>query len=201
METAHDIFHTIEPVFNKHKTTPHVECELRLGRFVGKRFDANVGETIWRQVVAALEKYQGWESSTTSASEVYYKGDLRMTVDGETDEQELYRKRRVSNTELKLNNRPLDARFSVSTEEPVNPETLGEDDEWDQCRCRKRKSFVRKNLRIDCTVVTGGDVDPDAEDDTEYQVEMEIIDPTKVGDRDTAFNIFYKLQDILTTIK
>ena len=59
METAHDIFHTIEPVFNKHKTTPHVECELRLGRFVGKRFDANVGETIWRQVVAALEKYQG----------------------------------------------------------------------------------------------------------------------------------------------
>jgi len=32
-------------------------------------------------------------------------------------------------------------------------------------------------------------------------VEMEIIDPTKVGDRDTAFNIFYKLQDILATIK
>jgi hypothetical protein len=89
----------------------------------------------------------------------------------------------------------------VSTEDPVSPDIMGEDDEWEQCRCRKRKSFVRKNLRIDCTVVTGGVVDPDAEDDTEYQVEMEIVDVTKVGDRDTAFNIFYKLQDILATIK
>jgi hypothetical protein len=201
METAHDVFHAIEPVFNRHKTTPHVECEVRLGRFVGKRFDANVGETTWKQVVNALDGYKGWESVATSASEVYYKGDLRMVVDGETDEQELYRKKRVSNTELKLNNRPLDARFSVSTEEPVDPDTMGEDDEWEQCRCRKRKSYIRKNLRIDCTIVTGGDVDPDAEDDTEYQVEMEVVDVTQVGDKDTAFNLFYKLQDILATIK
>ena len=201
MQTAHEVFNAIEPVFNRHKTTPHVECEVRLGRFVGKRFDANVGETTWKAVVAALERYDGWESSTTTASEVYYKGDLRMVVDGETDEQELYRKKRVSNTELKLSGRPLDARFSVSTEEPVDPDVLGDDDEWEQCRCRKRKSFVRKNLRSDCTVVTGGDVDPDAEDDTEYQVEMEVVDVTQVEDRDTAFNIFYKLQDILDTIK
>jgi hypothetical protein len=201
METAQHVFKSVEPVFNKHKMSEHIECEVRLGRFVGKRFDANVGETTWKAIVSALEKYQGWESCVTTASEVYYQGDLRMVVDGETDEQELFRKKRISNTELKLDGRPLDARFSVSTEEPVDPETLGENDEWEQCRCRKRRSFVRKNLRIDCTVVSGGDVDPDAEDDTEYQVEMEIIDPTKVGDKDTAFNIFYKLQDILDTIK
>lgn len=201
METAHQVFHAVEPVFNKHKDTPHVECEVRLGRFVGNRFDANVGETIWHQVVNALEKYDGWESKSTTASEVYYKEDLRMIVDGATDDQELYRKKRITNTELKLKDRPLDARFSVSIEEPVDPASMGEDDEWEQVRCRTRKSFVRKNLRIDCTVVTGGDVDPDAEDDTEYQVEMEIVDPTRVGDRDTAFNIFYKLQDILATIK
>ena len=201
MQTAHDVFHAIEPVFNKHKTTPHVECEVRLGRFEGKRFNADLGETTWKQVVEALGKFKGWENTSTTSSEVYYKGDLRMVVDGETDEQELYRKKRVSNTELQLVGRPLDARFSVSTEDPVDPDTMGEDDEWEQVRCRRRKSFVRKNLRIDCTVVTGGDVDPDAEDDTEYQVEMEVVDVTQVGDRDTAFNIFYKLQDILDTIK
>tara|TARA_B110000285_G_scaffold220080_1_gene271453 strand:- start:3216 stop:3821 length:606 start_codon:yes stop_codon:yes gene_type:complete len=201
MESAHQVFHAIEPVFERYKNSDHVECEVRLGRFTGNRFDANIGKTHWTTIVKCLEAYKDWESKSETGTEVYYKNSIRLVVNEDTEEQELYEKKRIQNVELKLKGRPLDARFSVSTETPIDPETCQGDDEWDEVRCRQRKSFIRKNLRIDCTVVNGGAVDPDAEDDTEYQVEMEILDPKKVGDRDTAFNIFYKLQDILNTIK
>ena len=148
MQTAHDVFHAIEPVFNKHKTTPHVECEVRLGRFEGKRFNADLGETTWKQVIDALEKYQGWESKATTSSEVYYKGDLRMVVDGETDEQELYRKKRVSNTELQLVGRPLDARFSVSTEDPVDPDTMGEEPHQEKDQDRRSLSIAARGIAL-----------------------------------------------------
>ena len=36
-----------------------------------------------------------------------------------------------------------------------------------------------------------------SEEENTYQIEFEIIDPTKVRDRDTLYNIIYKIQDVL----
>ena len=50
------------------------------------------------------------------------------------------------------------------------------------------------------TVVTGDPGDLDCEDEAEYQVEFEIIDPTKVKNDVELYNIVYKIFDVLKII-
>ena len=71
----------------------------------------------------------------------------------------------------------------------------------DSVRYKKRISFIRKNLSIDMTVVTGDPTDLDCEDESQYQIELEIIDPTKVKDDIELYNIIYKIFDILKIIE
>lgn len=193
------IFHAVKPAFEKFRSMPHVEVEVRLGRHNGKFFDTNLGEDTYSRILSALNKYDGWEDITESDTEVFSKGDIRMVLDIDKDSQDAHRKIKHHKIDLQLKDRPLDARVAFAQELPI--EDFDTDMEMDNVKVRKRQSFTRKNLRIDCTVVQGGDVDPDAEDDTVYQVEMEIIDVNNVKDDNDLFNILYKLQDILDTIK
>ena len=43
----------------------------------------------------------------------------------------------------------------------------------------------------------GGAFDPDSEDEAVYQVELEIVDPSKVESVDELYNICWKVEDIL----
>jgi hypothetical protein len=45
--------------------------------------------------------------------------------------------------------------------------------------------------------MVGNPDDPDADDDTSYQVELEIVDPGKLTDRDTTFKLLYKIFNIM----
>ena len=196
---AHAIFHAVKPVFEYHKNTPHLEVEVRLGRHNGKFFDTNLGKQAFDTIVTSLKKYDGWENTAVEDTEVFTKGDIRMILNEEQCSQEVHRKIKVDKIDLRLKDRPLDARVGFAREEPI--EDFDTETEMDGVRVRHREMFTRKNLRIDCTAVQGDDVDPDAEEVTRYQVEMEIIDVTKVNSDDDLFNILYKLQDILDTIK
>jgi hypothetical protein len=86
---------------------------------------------------------------------------------------------------------PTDMRFSVSREIP----TWGEY-EMDRKRTKTRYSFVRKNLSIDMTISSGDNADMDSEEESSYQIEFEIVDPTKVSSRDEFFNIIHKVNDL-----
>ena len=196
---ADKVFNEILPVFNANKSTKHVEMEMRLGRMNGKNFDTNVGLTVFQTILKALKKYNKWEALEDSTTEIYYKNNIRMIINEADDSRVVHTKKRLKNINLKLADRPFDARFSVSTETPI--ENFDDSTEMDDVKTRQRCSFTRKNLRIDMTVVTGGTVDPDCEDDTSYQVEMEIIDTTKVKNDKELYNILYKLQNILDTLK
>jgi predicted acylesterase/phospholipase RssA len=57
--------------------------------------------------------------------------------------------------------------------------------------------FVRKNLSIDMTIVSGNPSDLDSEEENTYQIEFEIVDPQKVSDTNTLYNIVYKVNDVL----
>jgi hypothetical protein len=59
---------------------------------------------------------------------------------------------------------------------------------------------VRKNLSIDMTIVKGTPDDKDSEEDTTYQIEMEIIDPSQITDDDNLFKILHKIFDLMKCI-
>lgn len=178
-------------IVNEYKNTTNVEIEMRLGNMFNGHFDSNIGRDVFEKINRRLLKYNGWESYNETADVVYNKDNYRMIIDENTDEQTHIEKTRIVNKNFKL--APFDMRMSVSTEVPCKEK----DTEMDGCRSRRRRSFIRKNLRIDLTEVSGDPDDLDDEQDTQYQVELEIIDPTLLKDDNEIINLVYKVYDVL----
>ena len=195
---AFPLYDKWEPILVPSVEKPMTEIEIRLGRPGPKGFDTNVGKESFEKVLKALMKYTEWEATKHSRATVYYfPGNKRVTVDDETDEQVACIKKRVTVDDFQLEGFPLDARLSVSTEEPF--EYDGEEESTEQ-KTKERWSFVRKNLSIDLSIVRGNPDDKDCDDDTTYQIELEIIEPRKVHTSIEIFNIIYKIFDIMKHI-
>jgi len=183
------------PIIDKFKKVPGIEIEIRLGRKSRTGFDTNVGPESFGRALRALNKYEGWEKKTHGTSTVYYfEGSKRLVVDEQTEEQIGQVKKRVQVDDFSPDDFPFDLRLGVSTEEPF--EYDGEETSNKQ-RTRERWSFVRKNLSIDMTIVKGTPDDKDADDDTTYQVEMEIVSPPVLGGKNETFNLLYKVFDLM----
>jgi hypothetical protein len=191
----HDIKTIVEkllPVFETHRKEEHIEVEMRLGKHNGSFFDTNVGKDTFERVMEGLRKYDGWEKTEMSELDVYYNdaNNIRLSVNKDTGENgNMIQKINVLKEDF--NGTPLDMRFSVSREIP----TWGEYD-MDRVRTKTRHSFVRKNLSIDMTISSGDNADMDSEEECSYQIEFEIVDPTKVSTRDEFFNIIHKVNDL-----
>jgi hypothetical protein len=189
-------FKIIQPLFEKYMNETNVEFEIRLGKMNAGSFDTDIGEEKFNKILRGLEKYKGWEDTKESNTSVYYKDKLRTTVDEETDDSTTIFKKSITKKNFSLKDSPYDMRFSVAKEIPCDHS----DEEMEGVRTKHRKSFIRKNLSIDMTVVTGDQTDLDCEEEARYEVELEIIDPTKVNNRDTLYNIIYKVFDVLAII-
>ena len=189
-------FKIIQPLFEKYRNETNVEFEIRLGKMNAGSFDTDIGEEKFNKILRGLEKYKGWEDTKESNTSVYYKDKLRTTVDDKTEESTTIFKKPITKKNFSLKDSPYDMRFSVAKEIPCDPS----DEEMEGVRTKHRKSFIRKNLSIDMTVVTGDPTDLDCEEEARYEVELEIIDPTKVNNRDTLYNIIYKVFDVLAII-
>lgn len=190
----HDIKSIVEkilPVFDSYKDEEHIEVELRLGKYNGSFFDTNMGKTTFERVLKGLQKYDKWEKIDTSISDIFYndKESIRITSNHDTGEQKMIQKINVVKEDF--SGTPTDMRFSVSREIP----NWGEY-EMDRKRTKTRYSFVRKNLSIDMTISSGDNADMDSEEESSYQIEFEIVDPTKVSSRDEFFNIIHKVNDL-----
>jgi hypothetical protein len=194
-----DLFLKSKPILESHRSRKHVEFEMRLGKINNNMFDTNVGEKAFNTVLMSLKVYKGWESIKETTSSVYYKGSNRMTIDEDTDEVMTVRKQKLQVVDQYLKDRPFDVRFCVSEEIPLDMDIS--DEVMDHVRHKKRISFVRKNLSIDMTVVSGDPDDLDDENEESYEIEFEIIDPTKVMDNDTFYNMLYKVECILKTLR
>ena len=181
----------IRDVFETHKNEEHIEVEIRLGKHNGSLFDTNVGKETFERVLKGLKKYNGWEETKTTSTDVFYDdtNGIRISSDEDTGEQIMVQKIKVVKEDFK--SEPLDVRFSISREIP----THGSYD-MDRKRSKYRHSFVRKNLSIDMTVSSGDSVDMDSEDAASYQIELEIIKPSDVGSYNDLFNILHKVNDL-----
>lgn len=202
MNTA---FESIKPEFDKYKNLKHVEFELRLGKVIRTstkgtgKFDTNVGKETFERILNGLKQYQGWESTKETNVDIFYDGNKRYIFEGDSDECVAVTKKKHNNLDINLENKPFDIRFGVATETPIKkPEVPGEADQ----KTRKRCSFIRKNLSIDMSIISGGGAfDPDMEDESVYQVELEIIDPSKVKTVDDLYKICWKVEDILKLLE
>ena len=208
---SHPLFAKWEPLIRQHTKRPNTEIEFRFGRPSGKGFDTNVGPAVFDKVMRALRKYDGWESTKHSNATVYYfegegtsgsradrRSYKRLTVDEETDEQVGHIKKRVLVDDFSMESEPFNVRLGVSTEEPF--EYDGDETSTKQTT-KERWSFVRKNLSIDMTIVKGTPDDKDSDEDTTYQIEMEIIDPSQIsGDENELFNLLHKIFDLMKCV-
>jgi hypothetical protein len=185
----HTITEQLLPIFDAHKNEENIEVEIRLGRHNGSLFDTNIGKDSWKKILRALEKYDGWEKKETKAVDVFYNDaqGVRITSDQDSGEQECIQKVNVCKRDFCDSGQPFDVRFCIAREIPTTGEY-----EMDRKRSKTRHSFVRKNLSIDMTISTGDNHDPDSEEEATYQVELEIIEPSKV-DSDARF---HKVNDI-----
>lgn len=186
------------PIIERFKSAPNTEIEMRFGRKAGRGFDTNVGRESFEKAFRALMKYPSWESTKHTNSTIYYfEGDKRLSVDETTDEQIGQIKKRVQVDDFSLDDAPFDVRLGISTEEPFDYD--GEETSTKQTT-KERWSFVRKNLSIDMTIVKGPPDDKDSDEDTVYQIEMEIIDPKALEGRDETFNLLHKVFDLLKCV-
>ena len=199
---VHKLCDAIKPIVDKYKDEENIEMEFRLGRFNGTFFDTNIGDKTYADFIRGFSSYTGWETIEENTYDVYSREDnnIRLTVDNKTGEDTLIKKERIENIDFKnLNKSPFDIRFSVSRETPINDEEY-DNNEWHRNIKKERCSYIRKNLSIDRTVTAGESIDKDSEVSTIYQLELEIIDPKKITDIDTLFNICHKIKDIFNML-
>lgn len=195
MDVRH-ITETLFPLVQKFKDDEHTEIEFRLGKFNGTMFDTNISKPVFDHMIAGLSKYPGWEKMVGAEHEVFYRDSdgVRISTDQATGEEEIIKKERITNHDFKhMLNTPFDLRFSVSKETPM-PEDV--DREMDKKKTKQRLSFVRKNVSIDITIMTGDSHDMDAEESTTYQAEFEIINPSSIQTKDDLFKIVHKINDV-----
>ena len=196
----HKICDTVEPIIDKYKNEEYIEMEFRLGKFNGTFFDTNIGEKMYISILNGLNKYTGWDRIVQSETEVFFreKDNLRITIDESTNEETIIKKERVHVEDFKkLEGTPFDIRFSVCKEIPMDHDY---ESEMDGKKTKTRTSYIRKNVSIDVTSISGNTQDMDSEDPFTYQVEFEIIKPQNVEDRDTLFNIIHKIKDLFNIL-
>ena len=191
MDIKH-ITDTILPTFEALKAEENIEVEIRLGKHNGSLFDTNVGRDTWERTLKGLKNYDGWESTNYTESDVYYNdnSNVRITSNEDTGEQTMIQKISVVKEDFKCE--PLDVRVCIAREIPTSGEY-----EMDRKRTKMRHSFVRKNLSIDMTISSGDNVDMDSEEESSYQIELEIVKPGDVDSVYKLFNIINKVADLV----
>lgn len=194
------VFETINTIFFQNQNLDNTEFEFRFGKINDRYFDTNVGEEIFHKILRGLEKYQGWEDVQQIKTSVYSKDDIRMIINEETEEESYMKKKNIFKNNYNLSEKKLDFRFALSTETPLHG--LDTDEQiMDTVRTKNRTSFIRKNLSIDMTIVTGDPTDLDCEEEARYEIELEIINAKNVKDHNELYNIVHKIFDVLKIVE
>ena len=186
-------------VIKFYKLTPHVEVELRLGNIQlgsrGSRFETDVGMESYERAVRGFDKYEGWDQVIKKTVEVFYEGNKRLTED-EDENQETVIKNKIKNIDHKFENRKFDVRLGISTEIPCPPQDGDDELSYDRTVMKDRISYIRKDVSIDVTRISGDFPDQDDEEDTKYQIEVELLNIDKKTDRE-IISALMKVNNIL----
>lgn len=186
------MFKLFEPVIRKYSSGK--EIEIRFGKVNRKTFDTDVTKDVYEKVLRRLHRYKEWEEIVESESTVFhFKNGGRVTYDNVLEEVvESIIKKPVEKINFVLDDKPFDVRLGISDEIPFERD---EDEQAVSSKNKKRTSFLRKNLRIDVTAITGDPDDLDSEFETQYQIELEFMNVPL--DKNELYNMVYKVYDVL----
>jgi hypothetical protein len=189
-----EMYAQFSPIVSNFLKSPNHEIEFRLGKMSRGKFDTNVGVDAYNNVIRGLSSFNGWEEIKRSNSTIYYgTNGRRAIIDNNTDDITRCIKEKVHVADFQME--PFDIRLGISTEIPYEP--IEDEEEFENTKTRIRHSFIRKNLSIDVSAISGTPDDMDDEQDTVYQIEMEIINPGNVENEQQLFNIMYKISDVM----
>jgi hypothetical protein len=185
--------HPLVSVVNAYRDKQYIEIEMRLGVFKDGRFDTDIGKATFDTLKRRLSRYTQWESVNETADDVYYWDDIRSVYspDGNVT---TCKKHKIMKKDIRVS--PMDIRFAVSQEVPATQPS----EDAKRHVCRKRTSYVRKNLSIDITEVISDPVDIDSEEETTYQCELEIINVSNFKNDAEIENLLYKINDVLAIV-
>ena len=193
---------TISKLIEEHGNVPGIEFEFRLGRMNGRKFDSNIGQELFQKIAGTLTTNTSWNNQYMSHTIEYSKkkSNLRQILDEKNDTETFMIKERLKDVSFSVDGLPLDFRFSVSKETIIEDQDTM--DECDFVREKKRTTRCHKNWKFETTQVEGGDVDPDEESVVRYEVELEVMDPTKIEDHESyrdwfAHSGILKIMDML----
>ena len=196
MDEMTKIFTAWENTIQEYAHQPNTEIEFRFGKMNRGKFDTNVGKETFEKVLRRLRKFALWEIVNEKQTTVYIDPvtSKRVMMNEKTDEMEsAVIKKRVLVNDQHIEGSAYDIRLGISTEVPYDRDADTEEN-FTRVKNRKRYSFVRKGLSIDLTEVSGDADDMDSESVIDYQIELEIIEPT--DERHKIFNMVYKINDI-----
>lgn len=185
-------FAEFSEMIQSYKDTQYIEIEFRIGKMNRDIFDTNVGRDTFEKVLRRLNKYTGWESVTVTDDDVYYwDNGIRCVYNDMADSTVAVKKTKV--TKKDVAGKSMDVRLGISKEVPVSQPST------DATRHvqRHRTSFVRKNVSIDLTEVHGDTRDIDNENLVTYQIEIEIINPSKLSSIQDIHTVIWKISDVL----
>ena len=194
-----EIFQVAKQHLKKFKSLPNLEIELRLGKKNGNIFDTNIGHEKYKKIKEALDNFKQWEDINTINTTSYFQKEIRYDYNEDTDEASAIIKKKHAKNDFILKDQPLDVRLSVAQEIP-KPDFDAESSVMEYVRNKSRTSYIRKNLSIDLTEVSGDPTDMDDECEISYEVEFEIIDISKIKTENEFYNIIYKVFCILKTL-
>ena len=195
----HSLTDTVFPLVTQYKDEEYIELEFRLGKFNGTMFDTNIGKSTHDYIMRGLSKFTGWDRIIASEEEVFYRSSdgVRISVDSATGDEVIVQKDRIKNHDLKHLETYLSTSVSASPRNPLPEDT---DRDMDKKKTKKRVSFIRKNVSIDMTIVSGDSHDMDSEDPMSYQMEFEVIDAASCDTKDDLFKILHKINDVFNML-
>lgn len=187
--------------FNRNLRLQNAEIEIRLGKapLSGRGpFDTKIPERMFNVMCESLQSYTKWDNSFQKRDIVGYFPNIDESMrvvkyDGGTT---VISKQKVLNADFIGKDLPFDFRLSVSLELQINDDINL--NTATRTVVRDRASYCLGNIRYDLTKITH------ANGSKEYQVELEIIDPSEIqvtcsNAQNITLEIQHRLIDLMNT--
>lgn len=174
---------SIAEAIDAHKNAPHIEMEFRLGRIIGHKFVTGITENQFLAVERQLGSNPKWSSVIHQEFiDTYFKDGSRMRCydKGTHVERVMKRKLFVINIPGKTG---IDARFSISSETPIDDESgCASYVNVPYKELKQRLQRVHKFWAFDTTRVIKGasSTDKDSDEKVDYHVEVELLDNSRI---------------------
>ena len=208
----------VKRVVETKRQHPDLELEIRIGVLRARRFDAGLLRDDWLSLVAALEKFDDWKSTsaTTTRCDFFYDENVRLTVHYDLEKHEssslvtCVRKSRVKTVDVQLANSPYACRVACSTETPATaPQSCATPN---FVRLKQQRSFTTKSgFRYDVSCVYQAPTLTNArqrmhEDPNSgaFEVEIELEDGTYLDDKTNshvAESMMLKARSVVANFK